>query len=204
MLGSRSWRAGLVALASLLVASGSPARAQSSALTVRQSLAELVEDAELIVRGHVISARVEPHPQFKNLDTVVVNFSVEETLKGSARKSLQFRQYVWDIRDRLNAAGYIKGQELLLMLNPVSQYGLTSPVGLEQGRFRILRDSKGRAAAVNGRGNAGLFDSAEQQARAKGVTLSQRALAMVRQTAAGPVSLSDLQDTIRTFAGARR
>ncbi len=70
MLGSRSWRAGLVALASLLVASGSPARAQSSALTVRQSLAELVEDAELIVRGHVISARVEPHPQFKNLDTV--------------------------------------------------------------------------------------------------------------------------------------
>jgi len=41
----------------------------------------------------------------------------------------------------------------LLLLGPTSPYGLTNTVGLEQGRFRILRDKKGEATAVNGRNN---------------------------------------------------
>jgi hypothetical protein len=86
------------------------------------------------------------------------------------------------------------------MLGPVSKYGLTSPVGLEQGRFRILRDSSGQATAINGRGNAGLFQQTEARARAQGIKLSARQSTLIRQRQPGPVALSDLKDAIRTFA----
>ena len=49
-----------------------------------QSLDEMVSKAERIVQGQVMSARVEPHPQFSNLKTVVVTLRVEDTLKGKA------------------------------------------------------------------------------------------------------------------------
>jgi hypothetical protein len=132
--------------------------------------------------------------------TVLVSMNVQETFKGSAPKSFQFRQYIWDIRDQLDSARYAKGQDLLLMLGPVSKYGLTSPVGLEQGRFRISRDSAGREVAMNGSGNLRLFDSTEQRARARGIKLSARTLALTRQNQAGPLALSDLEEAVRTFA----
>ena len=178
-------------------------RAQRGALTVARGLDQLVQESQVIVHGSVKSAIVEPHPKFSNLMTVLVTLHVQETLKGTAQKSVQFRQYIWDIRDQFNAAGYRKGQELLLLLGPVSQYGLTSPVGLEQGRFRITRDSSGRESAINGRGNAGLFQQTEARAKAQGITLSPRQAALVRQQQPGAMALSDLKDAIRTFARAQ-
>jgi hypothetical protein len=182
-----------------LLATGS-SYAQRGALTNFRGLDQLSQEAELIVHGHITSAKVEPHPQLQNLMTVVVSMDVQETLKGTPEKSIRFRQYIWDIRDQLDSARYLKGEEVLLMLGPVSQYGLRSPVGLEQGRFRISRDNQGQAIAVNGRGNLRLFDSTEQRARAQGVRLSPRAMTMVRKTKPGPVPLADLEDAIRSFA----
>ena len=157
-----------------------PSLAQRGALTVTRGLDQLTQEADLIVHGSVTSARVEPHPQFHNLMTVVITMTVQETLKGAPRKKIEFRQYIWDMRDQLDAARYRKGEELLLMLGPASRYGLTSPVGLEQGRFRILHESSGRVVAVNGRGNAGLFQSTEARAQARGMKLSARQATMVR------------------------
>ncbi len=174
--------------------------AQTSARTASRGLDQLVQESDLIVRGSVVSARVEPHPQFRNLTTVLVTIRVAETLKGAAGRNLQFRQYIWDIRDQLNAAGYGKGQELLLLLGPTSQYGLRSPVGLDQGRFRISSSPNGKVA-VNGRGNLGLFASTENRARAKGVTLSPGTAKLVRQSPQGPVTLEDLEQAIRNFSG---
>ena len=190
----------MLCLLLLLTAAPQPARAQRGALTVARGLDQLTQEAELIVHGSVRSAKVEPHPQFPNLMTVVVSLDVQDTLKGKAEKSVQFRQYIWDIRDQADKARYGKGEELLLMLGSVSKYGLTSPVGLEQGRFRILRDSSGQVNAINGRGNAGLFQQTEARARAQGIKLSARQSALIRQQQAGPVALSDLKDAIRTFA----
>ncbi len=177
--------------------------AQRGALTAARSLDELTQEADLIVHGNVRSIRVEPHPQFTNLMTVVVSLDVQDTLKGAARKTVQFRQYVWDIRDQRDAVGYKKGQELLLLLGPVSKYGLSSPVGLEQGRFRILRDASGTATAVNGRGNVGLLAQTEAHAQARGIKLSARQTTFVRRPQPGPLPLSDLKDTIRTLARAQ-
>ena len=42
-------------------------------------------------------------------------------------------------------------------MNAPSRYGLTSPAGMEQGRFRIHRDRTGRTSALNGAGNHRLF-----------------------------------------------
>ena len=93
-----------------------------------------------------------------------------------------------------------KAGELLLFLNPVSEYGLTSPVGLEQGRFRVTRDAKGRAFAVNGRANFGLFDQVSSKASARGVIVSRQAEVMMAKPA-GPVSLETLEETVAALAG---
>jgi hypothetical protein len=189
----------LILLVPTLVLSG---HAQRGARTAPRTLDQLSQEAELIVRGSVVSARVEPHPQFKNLQTVVVTLNVDSTLKGSAKKKLEFRQYIWDMRDRLDAAQYAKGAELLLMLGPVSQYGLRSPVGLEQGRFRIVHDAAGNRTAVNGTGNLGLLEIAPTAAATK--TMSARTSALIRKKPHGALALTDLEDAIRSFAGSTR
>jgi hypothetical protein len=200
MIQSRSWHKLILGFFVFLLVTATAAYSQRGALTTPRALDELAQEADLIVHGRITSAKVEPHPQFKNLMTVLVSMNVEETLKGSTPKSFQFRQYIWDIRDQLDSARYAKGQDLLLMLGPVSKYGLTSPVGLEQGRFRISRDSTGREVAINGSGNLRLFDSTEQRARARGIELSARTLVLSRQNQAGPLALSDLEEAVRTFA----
>ena len=181
---------------------GSSARAQTSARTAPVDLVHLVQTAETIVRGQVLSTRLEPHPQFPNLQTAVVTISVTKLLKGDAKSTLVFRQYVWDSNDFLSAAGYRKAGELLLFLNPVSAYGLTSPVGLDQGRFRIIRDPKGNRYAVNGRDNFGLFTQVVQTAGNLGV-ISKQARDMLAKPG-GQAPLDAFEETIRALARSSR
>lgn len=192
----------IVCVLGLLLALPPPsAQAQRGALVMPQNLGQLVDEAAVIVRGHVVSAQVEKHPQFEHLDTVVVTLKVSEVLKGSAGETFTFRQYIWDVRDRYDAAGYKKGQHLLLMMIKPSPYGLSSPAGLEQGRFRILRNRQGKEYAVNGHGNAGLFRDLEPQLTARGVRLTPRLATLVAEHKSGPLELDQLQEIIRTLAG---
>lgn len=177
-----------------IVASVSTSLGQSSAITAPRSVAYLTERAGTIVHGSVIRARMEKHPQFSHLNTVVVTLRVKETLKGRAGQTFTFRQYTGGMRDNFGRAEYRKGEELLLLLNPPSRYGLSSPVGLEQGRFRILRDGKGSELAVNGNGNTALFRGMEEKVRA--VSLSAQATRLVKQHQQGPVPLRDLREII--------
>jgi hypothetical protein len=185
-----------------MIACAAPAWAQSSALTIPRNLEQLTSRSAVVLRGTVISARVEKHPQLTALDTVVVTMQVAETLKGRAANAFTFRQYIWDIRDARNAAGYRKGQELLLMMIAPSEYGLSSPAGLEQGRFAISRDSKGREVAVNGRDNFRLLDGISAQVAAKGIPLSPRTASLVQKHVKGPVEVRDLTALIRELAQA--
>jgi hypothetical protein len=127
---------------------------------------------------------------------------VQDTLKGKAARVHTFRQFVWDERDSRAALGYRKGQEVLLLLNRVNDNGLTSPVGLEQGRFRIERGADGEALAINGHGNQGLFDGVADRAKSSGVRLNTRSQ-QVAAKPGGPVALQDLADMIRSFVGAK-
>jgi hypothetical protein len=147
----------------------------------------------------VVSARIEPHPQLANLTTVVVSLRVTQSFKGNSGSVLTFREFIWDIRDKYDAAGYRKGQDLLLVLNPVSSFGLTSPVGMDQGRFEISTGANGALVAVNGSGNVGLFSN--MPTPQPGSKLSPASSALVTRHRSGPVPLLQLQELIQTFAG---
>jgi hypothetical protein len=174
--------------------------AQRGAVTTHQSLDEMVQEADVIVQGSVLSAKVEPHPQLQNLTTVLVTLNVHDTLKGTAGKTFQFRQYVWDIRDKLDASRYAKGQEVLLLMTQPSQYGLSSPVGLEQGRFHITYE-KGRAMAANGKNNAALFANTADRVKARNMKLSEQTKRLIISQTSGPVLLDDLKAAIRNLQG---
>src|SRR5262245_37085405 len=135
----------------------SPLWAQRGALTVPVNLAQLSDRANVIVLGSIASAHVEPHPDYPHLMTVRVTVKVRESWKGQPSATYTFRQFIWDIRDRMNAAGYRKGDDVLFFMNPTNKYGLTAPVGLEQGRFRVIHEQDGSIRVANGRNNAGLL-----------------------------------------------
>jgi hypothetical protein len=188
-----------VLLLTALTASA-PAFAQQSALTVSRNLGQLTDRAAVIVRGKVVSARMEKHPELTNLDTLVVTLHVRETLKGQAGATFTFRQYVWDLRDRMNAVGYQKGQDVLLMMIEPSRYGLSSPAGMEQGRFRIERDGFGREYAVNSRNNLGLFNGVGAGLARGGIAPSPAAASLLAKHRRGPVELRELTALIRQLA----
>ncbi|MBI4465832.1 MAG: hypothetical protein HY656_00190 [Acidobacteria bacterium] len=196
----RRLAAGLLLLAvELLGASGM--QAQRGGLAAQVNLADLVERAGSIVRGHVVRARVEPHPEFTHLQTVVVTLRVAETLKGESEPVFTFRQFIWDPRHPDQAAGYQKGQELLLFLTRPSRVGLASPVGLAQGRFRIRRDAARNEFAVNAANNLGLFRDLRPALAARGIALSADEARLLETHPGGPVPLAELRDFVRLLAG---
>jgi hypothetical protein len=105
---------------------------------------------------------------------------------------------VRDVRDK---ASYKQGQEVLLLLSSPSSAGFSSPMGLEQGRFRILRDRLGNEVAINGHANSGLFDGLSVHFSQKNVRLSERLAARIAQPPDGPLPLGELMDLIRELAG---
>ena len=174
------------------------ASAQRGALTAPSNLEHLTSGASLIVHGFITSAHVEPHPELSGLQTVVVQLKVVDVLKGQSGEFLTFRQFIWDARDRVDAAGYHKGQELVLLLNAPSKLGLRSPVGLEQGRFTVRHLAGGQTRAINGNGNFFLFSSAEGQT---GKAKSKVVVPPTLVTSPGSVSLDSLKQLIRAYAG---
>jgi hypothetical protein len=201
MRGHRQ-RAVLTILTALLLAIVPSVQAQGSVRVAQANLDYLVQNARTIVRGNVASVVLESHPQFSNLQTVVVTIQVAKTLKGTAAPTVTFRQYVWNANDAVGADGYQKAEEVLLFLNAESAYGLTSPVGMEQGLFRVVRDSKGNKFAVNGRRNVGLFTDVQTNAVARGAVFSAQAKTMLTSSG-GRVPLETLEETIQTLAGVR-
>jgi hypothetical protein len=176
-----------------------PVASSQGVRSAQTDLDHLVHTAQSIVRGRVVSAKVEPHPQLSNLQTLVVTISVSKTFKGESSPTLTFRQFLIDPQDARFFS--YKQDEILLFLNPPSPYGLTSPVGLDQGRFRILRDPRGVRFATNGRGNLGLFHAVEGKAASRGVTFSSQVHSMLSKPA-GPAPLDTLESAIQALAGA--
>lgn len=187
-------RALLILAACLLTA---PAFAQRGAMTIPRNLDQLADRASDIVRGTVVEARVEKHPELTALETVVVTLKLKETLKGDAQGRFTFRQYLWDARDVHDAAGYRKGQDLILLMVAPSPLGLSSPAGMGQGRFQVRRDRAGREMAVNATGNAQLFAGLADARPA--AALTQRQAGLVDKHRGGPLAAADLTALIRAY-----
>lgn len=177
----------------------STAQAQQASTSIHRNIAALTDEASIVIHGRIMSAKVEPDPNFANLTTVLVTMNVNDVLKGSADKTFSFRQFVWDFRQRTNTAGYVKGQEMLLFLRAPSRYGLSSPAGLEQGRFIVQRDAAGKAVVINGIGNQGLLDNLGQGAKVRGIVLPA-ASAKNKSTSGNGMGLDNFKQIVRAFA----
>jgi len=172
---------------------------QQGAITLPRNLADLTNGADKIVQGRVVSARVEPHPTYRNLKTVLITLEVEDALKGGSIKTLTFRQFIWDIRDVSNACGYRTGDEVLLFLNRPTSLGLTSPVGLEQGHFRIAHDRNGELVATSGSSNAGLLGDLVKSGTLPTSKLSPLSRTTVQNYKQGSISLSALKESVHVL-----
>ena len=98
--------------------------------------------------------------------------SVERSLRGLPGKTYTFREVSLGLRSTEGKQAYRTGQRLLLFLPSPSQYGLSSPIGIGQGRFHIAVDAAGSAKLANEHGNAGLFRDVERDAVKAGKQLT--------------------------------
>jgi hypothetical protein len=187
----------VVFLSAALAFSAGAAAAQETALAPLLPLAETTARAGVIIRGHVVSASPEPHPRFPNLRTVVVEFRVERALKGATAGRFVFRHFVWDLRD--STGGYRKGQPLLLLLTPASEFGLSSPVALGQSVFQLKRTASGESLAVNAAGNARLFRGLAAALRSRSVEVGAAESAALEDSNPGPVPLARLESLIEAL-----
>ncbi len=171
---------------------------------VRQTnLAYLAQRADIIVQGQIMEVRHESLPGYSNIATVVVTLRIENMLRGPAGSTYTFREIVLGPRSKQGKQSYAVGQQVFLFLPSPSKYGLSSPVGIEQGRFHIARDSAGSGMVVNERGNAGLFKNVEQDVNKAGkrLTKSQMRLAATRS---GPVSLDEFVSLVKSLTALPR
>lgn len=198
-LFNRSCIAFLLCVGIGAVLTAPPACAQSSALTLPRNLLQLVDESELVLQGRVTSVTLEPHQQLIHLLTVVVTLQVEENLKGTTPATFTFRQAAIDQRDQQQKMGYRVGQHLLLTLIRPSVYGLSSPAGMQQGRFSIFAGPDGKLRASNGFGNAGLFRGLDSQLQSGATRVSPEVRTMLAQAEPGPVPLKELKTLIRTI-----
>lgn len=191
-VGVRIW------LALLVLSSSSIVTAQRGAITSPRNLAQLTARAATIVQGRIISVSVEPHPLYTSLNSVVVTVAVDDTLKGTAQKSLTFRQFIWDPRDRTEHAGYREGEEIVLFLNRKTELGFTSPVGLGQGRFHVFQDPSGRQRVASESQSRTLFDGMQNSVTLS--RLSAHARQVVTAPTQQPLTLDVLKEIVRSLS----
>ena len=175
------------------------AQARGQFLYRQVALPELSQRAPIIVQGRIVEARYEPHPNYPHVATVLVTLRVEQMLRGPGEQQFSFRELILSPQAARGKRGYLAGQRLLLFLPEPSRYGLSSPLGGEQGRFHIWRDQRGNELVENEFRNAGLFKNLAEAATRAGVSLSPQQ-ARLAGVARGPVPLEELVSVVKQFA----
>jgi len=102
------------------------------------NLVQMAQHSGKIIHGKVISVREETHKTL-GISISVINLQTEECLKGDVAGQVEFRQ--------VNGMGlpmYRQGEEIVIFLYPESRAGLTSPVGADQGLFKVIADQEGK------------------------------------------------------------
>jgi hypothetical protein len=172
---------------------------QGHLLTAPRDITQLTSKAQIVIRGKVINTKREPHPQYSNIQTIVVTLRVKETLKGAPSEIYTFRQALFGLPQSPSSA-YSRGAELILFMHPVNENGLTSPVGVSQGIFTVTRDQAGKATVMNGAANQGLFGDTTVRKSLATLNVSPAMRSQIASKRAGPVDLDSMQSLIRQLA----
>jgi hypothetical protein len=118
------------------------------------NLEELTARAATIFSGTVVATGAA-HDPLVGREVVAVTFAVDRPVKGARVPTLTVKLLGGDGVPGLPR--FRPGEEVVLFLYGESRLGLSSPVGLGQGRFRVTTDKQGRRVAINDFGNESLL-----------------------------------------------
>ena len=195
----RPWRWRFILVLAIVTAFGVPS-AQAQFLYRQLNLVELTQRAAVIVEGQVTAVRYEPLPGYPHIDTALVTLRVDQALKSAVGQSYSFREFFPPGQSRMvHKRSYVVGQQLILFLPTPSQYGLSNPLGRQQGTFHITEDSKGNKFIANETGNAQLFAGVQQATTKAGRTLSRQP-SELQALARGPVPLDTFVSIVKELS----
>lgn len=121
------------------------------------NLEQLTEHAARIFAGQCLEIRREVDPKL-GFEIATASFHVDDAVKGaSAGSTVTVRMLASDSSIPGAIPSFRVGDEVILFLYGESALGLSSPVGLGQGRFQVSLDKQGRRLARNDFGNANLL-----------------------------------------------
>jgi hypothetical protein len=136
------------------------------------NLEQMTERAARIFSGRCTSAQVVFDPALGQ-DVTLATFRVDRAIKGVTDRTVTVRMLgaaavSGPSREGRDAASpFRKGEDVVLFLYGESARGLSAPVGLGQGHFRVVSDKQGRKHAVNEFGNRGLLSDLRPQTRVR-------------------------------------
>lgn len=175
----------------LLIAAVTAVPLQAQLITKPVDLPYLAQRADVIVQGKVISVKNENLPRFRNFPIVEVTLEVENMLRGPSNQSnYTFKEAVLGLKTNRGKHDYQVGQRLVLFLPSPSSLGLSSPIGIGQGRFHIGRNAGSGETIANETGNSGLFNTVVLKTAKAGKKLTPEQL-RVASTKHGPAQLND-------------
>ena len=162
------------------------------------NLTYLARRADVIVLGQVTDVVHESLPGYPNIPTVKVTLKVENMMRGPEGDTYTFREVFVGLRAKTAKKGYTAGQQLLLFLTAPSKLSLSSPVGIEQGRFHIVSQPRSNPLVVNEQGNMGLFGNVAEAAKMAGRPLTENQL-RIASSEKGPVQLGEFVSMVQNF-----
>lgn len=161
---------------------------------------ELMQRADRIFVGKVTA--IEHGVTAEGAPFIAYTFAVSDGLKGNLGAAVTIRQFGMGHAEQRgdglfqsfkipSMPSYKQGEELLLLVTAESSIGLSAPVGLFQGAFRLNTDADGNVIANNGSDNVNLFTDVD------GVSPA------LKNHRRGPVKLSQLVDRVNKNKGGK-
>jgi hypothetical protein len=133
---------------------------------VRMDVAGLVDRAELVVEARVIGSRPLLTAGGRRIETEYT-LDVKRTFLGETLSAQSFRLPGGVLPASQGGRGLViagmpslvEGEDVVLFLTVPSSKGLRMPVGLAQGKYRIVRDAEGRQIATQSLDSLSLVDA---------------------------------------------
>ena len=174
--------------------------------TIKMNLGQLAERSGRIFAGRCISATEStmPAPGGGKLAYTEYTFAVSQSIKGGVGSTVSVKQFGASKPDYVRGRSFVMagmpqykvGEEYVLLLTKESSLGLTAPVGLAQGSFKIFTDRSGQKKVVNGANNAGLFIGIKSEKTA-GLSAGDAQLMTQKQ---GPVQYDSFVSLLQKMA----
>ena len=130
--------------------------------TIPMNLKEMIRKANRIFAGKCTNVKYIQNDPESNLPVYKYTFKIIEEIKGLRnKKEITFTQWA----AITEGSGYEVGNKYVLLLYPDSELGLTSPIGIGQGKFTVERAGiiRRREVVQNQLSNKGLSRNLKTQ-----------------------------------------